>query len=97
VLVDRGQIEQVLMNLAVNARDAMAQGGKLVIETQNADLDEDFVSTHVDLTTGRYVRISVSDTGQGMTADVADRAVFRGDVAQAGKELGAALAGLLYA
>ena len=74
VLADRGQIEQVLMNLAVNARDAMAQGGKLVIETQNADLDEDFVSTHVDLTTGRYVRISVSDTGQGMTADVADRA-----------------------
>ncbi len=74
VLADRGQIEQVLMNLAVNARDAMPQGGKLVIETQNADLDEDFVSTHVDLATGPYVRISVADTGHGMTAEVADRA-----------------------
>jgi len=74
VFADRGQIEQVIMNLAVNARDAMAQGGKLVIETQNADLDEDFVATHVDLATGPYVRISVADTGQGMTREVASRA-----------------------
>ena len=74
VLADRGQMEQVLMNLAVNARDAMPQGGKLVIETQNADLDEDFVSTHVDLATGPYIRISVGDTGEGMTPEVADRA-----------------------
>jgi len=74
VLADRGQIEQVIMNLAVNARDAMAQGGKLVIDTQNADLDEEFVSTHVDLAAGPYIRISVADTGHGMTPEVADRA-----------------------
>jgi PAS domain S-box-containing protein len=74
VLADRGQIEQVIMNLAVNARDAMAQGGKLVIETQNADLDEEFVSTHVDLVAGPYIRVSVADSGQGMTPEVADRA-----------------------
>jgi PAS domain S-box-containing protein len=74
VLADRGQIEQVIMNLAVNARDAMPQGGKLIIETQNAELDEDFVSTHVDLATGRYVRLSIADTGHGMTTEIADRA-----------------------
>ncbi|MDQ2912960.1 MAG: PAS domain S-box protein [Chloroflexota bacterium] len=74
VLADRGQIEQVIMNLAVNARDAMPHGGKLVIETQNAELDEDFVATRVDLPTGRYMRLIVADTGQGMTAEVADRA-----------------------
>ena len=74
VLADRGQIEQVIMNLAVNARDAMAQGGKLVIETQNADLDEEFVSTHVDLAAGPFIRVSVADSGQGMTPEVADRA-----------------------
>jgi PAS domain S-box-containing protein len=74
VLADRGQIEQVIMNLAVNARDAMPQGGKLIIETQNAELDEDFVSTQVDLATGRYIRLSVADTGHGMTTEIADRA-----------------------
>jgi PAS domain S-box-containing protein len=74
VFADRGQIEQVLMNLAVNARDAMPQGGKLVLQTQNAELDEDFVATHVDLAVGRYVRLTVADTGQGMSADIADRA-----------------------
>ena len=74
VLADRGQIEQVIMNLAVNARDAMPQGGKLVIETQNADLDEDFVATHVDLTAGHYIRLTVADTGHGMTAEIVDRA-----------------------
>jgi CheY-like chemotaxis protein len=74
VLADRGQLEQVIMNLAVNARDAMPHGGKLVIETQNAELDEDFVSTQVDLGTGRYIRLTVADTGQGMTPEVADRA-----------------------
>jgi CheY-like chemotaxis protein len=74
VLADRGQLEQVIMNLAVNARDAMPQGGKLVIETQNAELDEDFVATQVDLATGRYVRLTVADTGHGMTAEIADRA-----------------------
>jgi PAS domain S-box-containing protein len=74
VLADRGQIEQVIMNLAVNARDAMGLGGKLVIKTENAELDEEFVASHVDLRAGSYVRLTVADTGQGMTAEVADRA-----------------------
>ena len=74
VVADRGQLEQVIMNLAVNARDAMTQGGKLVIETQNAELDDDFVATQVDLGAGRYVRLTVADTGHGMTAEIADRA-----------------------
>ncbi|OLB82380.1 MAG: hypothetical protein AUI15_37985 [Actinobacteria bacterium 13_2_20CM_2_66_6] len=74
VLVDRGQIEQVLMNLAVNARDAMNQGGRLVIEARNVDLTEDFAETHIGSRTGRHVRLSVSDTGHGMTSEVREHA-----------------------
>ena len=66
VVVDPGQIEQVIMNLAVNARDAMPQGGKLAIEMTNAELDERFVRDHVGSVPGRYVKIAVSDTGIGM-------------------------------
>jgi len=70
---DPGQIEQVIMNLAVNSRDAMPYGGKLTIETKNIDLDEEDIKGHVDMKPGKYVMLSVSDTGIGMTKEVQDR------------------------
>jgi len=66
IKADPGQIEQVLMNLVVNARDAMPKGGKIIIETGEAELDDDYVSLHQGSHAGQYVVLAVSDTGCGM-------------------------------
>ena len=69
IQADPGQLEQVVMNLAVNARDAMPDGGKLIIETNARDLDEDYSVSHSEVTPGSFVLMAVTDTGCGMSKE----------------------------
>jgi CheY-like chemotaxis protein len=73
VKADPGQIEQVIVNLAVNAKDAMIEGGKLTIETADVELDEEYAHRHIAVIPGQYVMLSISDTGVGMTSEVKER------------------------
>ena len=72
-MIDPGQIEQVLMNLCLNARDAMPQGGRLIIETQNIEIDQEFCRAHPYARQGSFILLCVSDTGLGMDAATTER------------------------
>ena len=73
VKVDPAQIQQILINLVVNARDAMPQGGKVVIETANVELNEEYAGRHIEVQPGRYVMLAVSDNGSGIDAQTQAR------------------------
>src|SRR2546428_11874283 len=73
VEADAGQMQQVLVNVAVNAAEAMPEGGKITFETRVAHLDETFTRSHPDVAPGDFVEVGIGDTGMGMPPDVADR------------------------
>ncbi|HEY0685116.1 MAG TPA: response regulator [Steroidobacter sp.] len=74
MFADPPQLESAILNLCVNGRDAMPDGGKITLETMNAHLDDTYAATHAEVRPGQYVAIAVSDTGEGMSADVLSRA-----------------------
>jgi PAS domain S-box-containing protein len=74
IMADPGQIENALLNLAINARDAMPKGGRLVIETAPVEINKDYAAAYADVIPGRYITLSVTDTGTGMTPEVRQRA-----------------------
>lgn len=90
ITADPGQIEQVVMNLAVNAKDAMTGGGRLCIETANVELDEDYANQHADTTAGPYVMLTATDDGVGMSAEVMER-IFEPFFTTRGKNQGTGL------
>ena len=70
ISADRSQLEQIILNLSINARDAMPQGGQLTIETEEIILEEATLNYHFDISPGNYIRITVSDTGEGMSKEI---------------------------
>jgi signal transduction histidine kinase len=73
-MADRSQAENAVLNLSINARDAMPEGGQVTLETRLAELDDDYALHNPEVSVGRYIMIAVSDTGAGMTPDVLEHA-----------------------